>query len=88
MGAGIAYVCKDCARVFTDVLDYVDHDCCLRPSGVLRVAADTAAAVSGRILGSPAQRSGAGNQGSTAGQSRVPRRSEAEPGNDQAQFRA
>ena len=43
--------------------------------------ADSPGGVSGRILGSPAERSEDGNQGSTAGQSRVPRRSEAEPGN-------
>lgn len=51
-------------------------------------AADSPGGVSGRILCSPAERSEAGNKGETDGQSRVPRRSEAEPGNDSGQARA
>jgi hypothetical protein len=49
--------------------------------------ADSPGGVSGRIAGSPAERSVAGNQCSTAGQSRVPRRSAAEPGNSEVILR-
>lgn len=56
-----------------------------QPVATEQAADSPVGGVSGRILGSPAERSGAGNQGSTDGQSRVPRRSDAEPGNTKDQ---
>ena len=82
----MSWNCRYCAKRYWFEINLIEH---MRRAHSIppEHAADSPGGVSGRILGSPAERSEAGNKGSTPGQSRVPRRSVAQPGNGQAQSR-